>query len=340
VEFHLQPSEYLNVRHLFDTRPPPLMRCRCRLSVSTATISFIRSHLTRPGKWILLELLPTSQREHFSHELPPQVFFRDLPTDPIYTLGLDEPSSWLVRPREALYDLDNIQLGVLSDEESQRGVEVVYELDYLIVGGHARETGTNVPPRGVQLQLAASRGKQIDDTLVVENLGYLQFKATPGVYQLEIREGRGREVFQLESAGNEGWQSLTADKAGNEVTVTSFEGVTLYPRLARLPGQEYVDILETLEEEEPLGAVNKLVSRWVHFLQQLWKRMTSWFSVSSALKILHNVGSGGLTQRHAEINIFTVASGLLYEVRLDWICATMFSYFPEIRIDHDPECPA
>jgi UDP-glucose:glycoprotein glucosyltransferase len=216
-----------------------------------------------------LELLPTSQREHFSHELPPQVFFRDLPAEPIYTLGLDEPSSWLVRPREALYDLDNIQLGILSGEESQRGVEVVYELDYLIVGGHARETGTSVPPRGVQLQLAASHGKQVDDTLVVENLGYLQFKATPGVYQLEIREGRGREVFQLESAGNEGWQSLTTDKAGNEVTVTSFEGVTLYPRLARLPGQEYVDILETLEEEEPMGTVNQIVSRWVHFSRQL-----------------------------------------------------------------------
>jgi UDP-glucose:glycoprotein glucosyltransferase len=190
------------------------------------------------------------------------VFFNDLPVEPIYTLGLDEPSSWLVRPREALYDLDNIQLGVLSGEESQRGVEVVYELDYLIVGGHARETGTNAPPRGVQLQLAAGHGKPIDDTLVVENLGYLQFKATPGVYQLEIREGRGREVFQLESAGNEGWQSPTVDKAGNEVTSTSFEGLTLYPRLVRLSGQESVDVLEAPEEKEgSKGTVNAIVSR-------------------------------------------------------------------------------
>jgi len=115
----------------------------------------------------------------------------------------------------------------------------------------------------VQLQLAAHHGRPVDDTLVVENLGYLQFKATPGVYHLEIREGRGREVFWLESAGNEGWLSPPVEEAGNEVTVTSFEGLTVYPRLARLPGQELVDVLENPEEEElePTGIVDNVVSR-------------------------------------------------------------------------------
>jgi UDP-glucose:glycoprotein glucosyltransferase len=199
------------------------------------------------------------------------VFFRDLPVDPIYTLGLDEPSSWLVRPREAHYDLDNIQLRTLSGDEYQRGLEVVYQLDYLIVGGHARESGTNAPPRGVQLQLTADSGKEIDDTLVVENLGYLQFKATPGVYRLDIREGHSREVFQLESAGNEGWQSPTVEETGNEITVTSFEGVTLYPRLSRLPGQEDVDVLHIPEEESPGGIVHDIYSRWVHPMK--WHHM-------------------------------------------------------------------
>ena len=165
-----------------------------------------------------------------------------------------------MRPREARYDLDNIQLGVFSGEEQQHGVEVVYELDYLIVGGHAREAGTNAPPRGVQLQLTAN-GKSIDDTLVVENLGYLQFKSTPGVYRLEIREGHSREVFQLESAGNEGWQSPTVEDAGSRITVASFEGVTLYPRLSRLPGKEHIDVLEVPEEGVPEGIVQGIYSR-------------------------------------------------------------------------------
>ena len=91
----------------------------------------------------------------------------------------------------------------------------------------------------------------------------MQFKATPGVYHLEIREGRGREVFAVESAGNEGWLSPPVEEAGNEVTVTSFEGLTLYPRLARLPGQEFADVLEEPKEEElePTGIVNNIVSR-------------------------------------------------------------------------------
>ncbi|KAI0266194.1 UDP-glucose:glycoprotein glucosyltransferase-domain-containing protein [Gloeopeniophorella convolvens] len=242
-------------------------------------------------------LVPQLTFDEAGYELPSQVVFHDLPVEPIYTLGLDEPSSWLVRPREALYDLDNVQLGVLSGDERQRGVEAIYELDYVIVGGHARESGTSAPPRGVQLQLTASHGQPVDDTLVVANLGYLQFKATPGVYQLEIREGRGREVFTIESAGNEGWMSPTVDEAGSEVTVTSFEGVTLYPRLARLPGQELVDVLETPveDEEEPKGIVDDVFSR----ISSIFKPKDKETSIS--------------TQRHAEINIFTVASGLLYE---------------------------
>jgi hypothetical protein len=64
----------------------------------------------------------------------------------------------------------------MSGDKRQRGVEAVFELDYIVGGGHAREKGTKSPPRGLQLQLAAHHGKPIDGTLIVENLGYLQFK--------------------------------------------------------------------------------------------------------------------------------------------------------------------
>jgi UDP-glucose:glycoprotein glucosyltransferase len=124
----------------------------------------------------------------------------------------------------------------------------------------------NSPPRGLQLQLAAHHSKPIDDTLIVENLGYLQFKVTPGVYHLEIRERRRCEVFAVESAGNEGWISPTVEEAGNEVTVTIFEGLVLFPRLERLPGlpcQEFADVLEEPkeEEQEPTGIIDNIFSR-------------------------------------------------------------------------------
>ncbi|KAH8825012.1 UDP-glucose:glycoprotein glucosyltransferase-domain-containing protein [Flagelloscypha sp. PMI_526] len=225
------------------------------------------------------------------NEIPSQAVFEGLPTEPIYTLAMDVPTSWLVRPREALYDLDNIQLEHLSAED--QSVDATFDLDYIVVEGHARETETSAPPRGVQLELLSGDGHFVDDTLVMANLGYLQFKARPGVFKLDIRSGRARDIYSLESAGNEGWDSPTVDAAGQEITVTSFEGVTLYPRLLRKPGMEQADVLDAGEEEEDLT-----------FLEDVTSRMMSFFNKPVDIE---------RDSDQAEINIFTVASGLLYE---------------------------
>ncbi len=180
-----------------------------------------------------------NERRHVNNSA---VVFDDLPVDPIYTLAMDVPTSWVVRPREALYDLDNIQLGKLFPGDES--VDAVFALDNIVVEGHARELAGGEPPRGVQLQLSKSNGTAIDDTQVVANLGYFQFKARPGVFHLEIRPGPGQKIFKLDSAGNEGWHSPSVETAGNEITITSFGGLTLYPRLSRLPGMETADVLK------------------------------------------------------------------------------------------------
>ena len=196
-----------------------------------------------------------------SLEIPAEVIFEELPTEPIYTLAMDVPSSWLVRPRESLYDLDNIQLTHLLPEDDS--VKAVFALDALIIAGHARETGTQSPPRGVQLQLVkAGQTTPIQDTLVVANLGYFQFRVAPGVYGLEIREGRGRQIFAMDSVGGLGWESPSVEEAGNEIAVTSFEGLTLYPRLKRQEGMEGEDVLAEPEEKEPTVLEN-LSSKYV-----------------------------------------------------------------------------
>ena len=190
--------------------------------------------------------------------------FTGLPLEPIYTLAMDVPQSWLARPREALYDLDNIQLGILSGPEKQKGVQATFELDYLVIEGHARDAGINAPPRGLQLQLIDSNGTAIADTLVVANLGYVQFRTKPGVFKLEIRPGRGRDIYKMDSVGNEGWDSADVDEAGDEVTLTNFEGLTLYPRVLRLPGKETIDVLA--DDEAPStghGIVDDVVSKYV-----------------------------------------------------------------------------
>ncbi|KAK0480614.1 UDP-glucose:glycoprotein glucosyltransferase-domain-containing protein [Armillaria novae-zelandiae] len=269
--------------------------------ISTFPDTYIEIHLN-PGphseiplkRFFRYNLVPSLSFDQDGHELPAQTIFEDLPVEPIYTLAMDVPSSWLVRPREALYDLDNIQLGNISPEDSS--VDAVFDLDYIVVEGHARETVTGAPPRGVQLELRSGDNAAVDDTLITANLGYFQFKTKPGVFKLEIREGRGRDIFTIDSVGNEGWNSPSVDAVGNEITVTSFEGLTLYPRFNRVPGMETVDVLDPRyrkadDSEGMLGGITSLFK-------------SIFGSTDSSVAVAN---------KQADINIFTVASGLLYE---------------------------
>ena len=230
---------------------------------------------------------------------------------------MDVPTAWLVRPREALYDLDNIQLGKLFSDDTS--VDAVFDLDYLVVEGHARDVAYNSAPRGVQVQLVTSDGTPIDDTQVVANLGYFQFKAKPGVFQFEIRQGRGRQVYKLESAGNEGWQSATVEEIGNDITLTNFEGLTLYPRFSRLRGMENEDVLEESNRGvDSKSVIGTIVSRFVDFFSAFFSYNALIRRISSVKSIFNSEKATSKdlirVQQQADINIFTVASGLLYEV--------------------------
>ncbi|KAG8997541.1 hypothetical protein FRB90_012486, partial [Tulasnella sp. 427] len=219
-----------------------------------------------------------------------KVEFTGLPRDPIYTLGMDVPQSWLARPSESVHDLDNVQLSSLGESEQETGVEALFRLDYLVIEGHARDAQTRAPPRGLQLQLS-SDSKPVADTQVVANLGYFQLKAKPGVFQLEIRQGRGQEIFEMLSAGNEGWDSPSVEAAGADITVASFEGITLYPTFQRREGMENADVLAEAPGDHG-------------FFGNIASKVGSIFGSSQSTEIV---------KRQADINIFTVASGHLYE---------------------------
>jgi UDP-glucose:glycoprotein glucosyltransferase len=233
---------------------------------------------------------------------------------------MDVPQSWLVRPREALHDLDNIQLNTIPRESRTKGLEAAFALDYLIVEGHARESLTNIPPRGLQLQLTTSNSTPIADTQVVLNLGYIQFRAKPGVFQLEIRPGRGRDIFSMESAGNQGWDCPSVEEIGNEITVASFDGLTLYPRLARVPGMEKEEVLPMADAVNSQSSPIQKIGSWFVlfcFPPCLFAEIAL-FRFSSLLSTGNEEETGlaeTATTSQADINIFTVASGLLYEVR-------------------------
>lgn len=181
------------------------------------------------------------------NEVSPDVRFLDLPSSPIYTLGMTVPQAWIIRPKDSPLDLDNLMLNQLHEP-----THVQFELKQLVMDGHARE-GVSTPPTGLQLQLRDEDGV-VSDTQVMTNLGYLQFKAPPGVYHLGIRPGRGQDVFSMQSAGNDGWESRSVAETGDIVTLTSLEGNTIYPRFTRREGMEEADVFV---EEESGGWLDK-----------------------------------------------------------------------------------
>jgi UDP-glucose:glycoprotein glucosyltransferase len=61
----------------------------------------------------------------------PGAFFKDMPSKPVLTVGMDPPESWLVESVRTQYDLDNIHL----EEVDDRGVDADFELEYLLLEG-------------------------------------------------------------------------------------------------------------------------------------------------------------------------------------------------------------
>jgi UDP-glucose:glycoprotein glucosyltransferase len=217
--------------------------------------------------------------------------FNSIPAKALLTLGMDVPSVWLVASKESIHDLDNIKLSSLG---AGKRVDATYQLESILIEGHSRDVTTDAPPRGIQLVLSTPKDPHLADTLIMANLGYFQFKANPGYYHLDLKSGPSRKIFNLESVGSLGYEAQSGD-LNKDVALLSFQGVTLYPRLSRKPGMEEEDVLEpsTDKASELVNQGSKLVGSW-----------------------LEKAGLGKVVQSastQADINIFSVASGHLYE---------------------------
>lgn len=217
--------------------------------------------------------------------------FRHLPGEPIFTLGMDMPTSWLASPRHSVHDLDNLRLDVIARRNPSPVIDLTFEIDSLVVEGYAREPDDS-PPRGLQLQLMTLDDEVIGDTQVMANLGYFQFKANPGVAQLQIRPGRGREVYQMSGLTYSTGVKANSDNNSAEISVTSFSGLAVLPTLERRKGMESADVLDvSIGNEQSEGIIGGLA-----------KSLSLWFGKKTEV-----------APKQADINIFTVASGMLYE---------------------------
>ena len=217
--------------------------------------------------------------------------FEGLPKQALLNLALDVPPAWLVSPKEAVQDLDNIKLSALKNDVD---INAVYELEHILVEGHSSDVTTYTAPRGVQLLLGTESDAHFADTLIMANLGYFQFKANPGYWNIRLKPGRSEQVFKIDGIGANDPFAEEKDDNRTDLVLTSFQGKTLYPRLSRKPGQEEADVLEES------GAPSDMLAQASKF----------------ASSFLSNIGLSKKTE-HADLNIFSVASGHLYERMLN-----------------------
>ncbi|KAL2163744.1 hypothetical protein VTH06DRAFT_5803 [Thermothelomyces fergusii] len=231
--------------------------------------------------------------------------FAGVPQDTLLVAGMDVPPAWLVASKVSVDDLDNLRIKDIKARRGTEHIEAVYELESILIEGHSRELPANRPPRGVQLVLGTERDPHFADTIIMANLGYFQFKANPGVYNLSLKDGRSSEIFSMESAGAQGWTPAPGDNT-TEIVLMDFQGTTLYPRLRRKPGMEGEDVLEESSANAGPGGAMDFVSRGLKFAGGLFGRSKSGPETESPS-----------AAQHADINIFSVASGHLYERMLN-----------------------
>jgi UDP-glucose:glycoprotein glucosyltransferase len=236
----------------------------------------------------------------------PGASFTGLPQEALLTLGMDVAPSWLVAPKESIYDLDNIKLSVLQEGAN---VDAIYELEHILIEGHSTDTTTKSAPRGVQLTLGAERGSNFADTIIMANLGYFQFKAQPGFWKIDLKPGRSQQIFALDSVGGMGHVPKPGDES-NEVALLSFQGRTLFPRLSRKPDQETEDVLDTGPKA---GSAMDFVAKGLNFAQ----------GVLSSVGVNANSETA---EKQADINIFSVASGHLYERMLNIMMVSVMKH--------------
>ncbi|RVE57954.1 hypothetical protein OJAV_G00204330 [Oryzias javanicus] len=211
----------------------------------------------------------------------PVARFMELPESPLLTLNMITPESWMVQAVSSPYDLDNIHL-----QEVNGVVTAEFELEHLLLEGHCFDLSTGQPPRGLQFTLGMSRDPLMYDTIVMANLGYFQLKANPGAWILRLRKGRSEEIYQILT--HDGTDS-PADAGDVIVVLNSFHSKIIKVRVQKKAEKINEDLLS--ETTEGKGIWDSIVS----------------IAGGGSKK------DDGEKKKEDDLNIFSVASGHLYE---------------------------
>ncbi|KYQ99832.1 glycosyltransferase [Tieghemostelium lacteum] len=219
----------------------------------------------------------------------------NLPESRVLTLAMDIPGSWLVQPIVAKYDLDNIRLKDLGQENV---LNAVFELENLVVEGSCLDVTLRGPPAGLEIELTPVGNSltETQDTIVMSNLGYYQLKSNPGIWKLSLKPGRSSDISQIYDSDKE----ITLDHQSVIIDQLYVPTGNLYIR--RKKGKEYESLIQEDEEPKQPQATKEPPSLWSSFFPK--KK-----SIEEKKKEIQTVKNSDPELIH----VFSVASGHLYE---------------------------
>lgn len=220
------------------------------------------------------------------------VTFDRVPEKTLFTLDLDVHSRWIVVPKEGSTDLDNVIL------EQSGSVTGIYELEHLVIEGNVFTAETLKAPTGLSVQIPGS------DTNVMTIFGYIQLKANPGLWDFSIKEGRSSDIYSLSGIGSSLVKTIETDNVEGSFSLPLFDldGVNIYSKVVKKPGKENETlIIQDSEEVKEVEVEDKKSGIFSRFL------------------------SKKVTKKQADINIFSIASGHLYERLLSIMTASVMA---------------
>lgn len=100
------------------------------------------------------------------------------------------------------------------------------------IEGHCFDEVTGQPPRGLQFVLGTGREPEMEDTIVMANLGYFQLKANPGSWLLNLRGGRNAELYTITTHSNTESEAHTVPV---QVVLDSFTGKVIRIKVCSFP---------------------------------------------------------------------------------------------------------
>ena len=234
--------------------------------------------------------------------------FENLPEDSLFTMNLESSDAMMIMAKTAKYDLDNIMLKNIAENH----LDAVYELRHIMVEGNCHEISSGSAPNGLQLSLKSSFDgvEEKQGTVVMQNHGYFQLRSNPGIWYLDLAEGKSSEIYRF------------ADTKLHNVYLDSFNGKWIKLDVDINEGKENLKLFEEKKKKE--------TGFWSKF--NIWGSDKASSAPSSSNDTLHifSVASGHLYERFLSVMMLSVVNHTQSNVKF-WIIENFIS--PDFKVN-------